>query len=176
MADARGMPDRLPNISAGLPFRILCSEAHACPTCPSWPQWSARLRGRVSAPGGSLVALLDEGVPVRTHTPLPANTPRSGAAAAARDGRLKSQPGPHQRCLLPISLRRLPAHLAPPLLPLLTRDSVVSLTTQLHSSRVVALAALGIDQAGSPFPQGIVKTRAVDAFEKRGFISGHARS
>jgi hypothetical protein len=62
---------------------------------------SNRVNGwHVSAPDGSLVALLDEGVPVRAHTPLPADTPRPGAAATARDGRLESEPGPHQRCVL----------------------------------------------------------------------------
>jgi hypothetical protein len=55
-------------------------------------------------------------MPIGTHTPLPADTPRSGAAAAARDVRLESQPGPHQRRILPTSLRWLPAHLSPPLL------------------------------------------------------------
>ena len=45
---------------------------------------------------------------------------------------------------LPISLLRFS--------PLVTRDSVLSLPTQLHSSRVVALRALGNDQVGSPGP------------------------
>jgi len=36
-------------------------------------------------------------------------TGRAGTAAAARDGRLESQPGPHQRCILPITFRRTPS-------------------------------------------------------------------
>src|SRR5882672_11899868 len=114
------------------PFRILAGNRGSRVKPRPSMAGSNRVNGwHVSAPDGSLVALLDEGVPVRAHTPLPADTPRPGAAATARDGRLESEPGPHQRCILPISLGRLPAHLTPPLLT--ARDAGFSGSRRLNS-------------------------------------------
>lgn len=108
------MPDRLPNISEGLRSCALRCVAHPRPTYPS--RSPVPRRGIESASDSSLIALLDEGVPVGAHTPLPSNT-RPGAAATRSAG------------FLPISLLRFS--------PLATRESVVSLTTQLPPSLMV---------------------------------------
>jgi hypothetical protein len=133
------MPDRLPSILIGLRFRIPCFGAHACPTCPR--RTPVERLGSVSPLVGSLVAFLDEGVPVGTHPPLPTDAPRPGAAAAARDVRLEPQPRPHQRRILPISLRRLPAHLAPPLLT--ARDAGFSGVTDNSTPFLTSCSTLG---------------------------------